>query len=739
MNFTNKLLLLVMGGVLLTLSASYYFHVSQIRPHLQNNQIEWVSTLMNGLTEGIAKDTINGDKVPVRNLLKRIAQDEAIEFAYVTDMNGELFTHTFESGFPKFLLHNLNIDSNNTTKLENSRVYQTKQGEIIEFDTALVEGLPARIYVGLNQVEVDNLISQVNISLLWFMGLLGLLGLGVALYIARKISLPLTHFTQKLLTFDGRSKFPTIKTSDPDINNLVNVFANLISQREAAEIALKESQQRLQLHRKLSPIGVIEWSTDFRFLDVNIAAEKMFGFKKDELVGKQIYNSILPESARKQVDVFWEKLISNTGGEYSINENITKDGRIITCEWNNTPLVNDAGEVVGVASFVEDITHQLQQEEQIRRTKKMDALGKLTGGIAHDYNNTLGVIIGFSELIKSGSLSDDKVMDFVDQIYHAGKRGAKLTQKLLSISKNKPFIAERVDINKLINDESLMIERTLTARIKCEFDLAPDLWEVFLDKSDFEDSLLNMSINAMHAIEGTGAFTITTGNLSMTTKDAEVVGLAGGDYVQVRLADTGCGMESNTIERIFDPFFTSKGDLGTGLGLSQVYGFVQRSDGAIQVTSEEGTGSQFILYFPRVDESVKSSTERVGLDEERLQGDEVILIVDDEPSLRKLYESSVKAYGYQVFSAATAQAALDILSTQHIDLIVSDVIMPKMSGFALAERVREDYPNIKIQLISGYNDRMANLGDHSTLEKNVLIKPFELPVLLKRIRQLLDG
>jgi len=742
MNITNKLLLLVSTIILLTLFGNYYFHKTQIQPHLKESQLEWVETLTHLVSEGVAKDTINGNKIHVHELLKRIVIDESIEYVYVTDMNGQLFAHTFDKGFPRFLLENISKHSKYIGKSHFDARYNTKHGEIIEFDVALVEGLSARIYLGVNQAEVDSLMEKVTRSLFWFIGLLGLISFIIAVIIARRISLPLTSFAQKLLVFsnDSKKEFPEITTTDPDINNLVNMFKKVIEEQKNIDITLTKTQQSLLLHHQLSPIGIIEWSTDFRFVDVNPAVEKMFGYSKEELLGRHITENILPESAREQVDKVWAELMTHAGGGHSINKNITKDGKIITCEWNNTALVDDNGEVISIASYVEDITLSQQQEEQIRRSQKMDALGKLTGGISHDYNNMLGVILGYAELLQMNLQEQPELLNYANEILHAGDRGAKLTKRLLAFSTQKSAEASDINLNNVLLDEKDMLEKTLTVRVKLVLDLAEDVKPIYVDVNDLEDMILNVSINAMHAMEQGGQLTFTTRNELLSFDNAQVIGLEAGDYVVLSITDTGQGMDKETINHIFEPFYSTKGANGTGLGLSQVYGFMQRSDGVVKVYSEPEEGTRFSFYFPCYHGSSDTVTEiRDGEDDSLLRGNESLLVVDDEKSLRKLMQNILEARGYKVFVAEDGKQALKILEMETVDAVISDIIMPEMDGYQLAEKILQHYPKIKIQLVSGFNDTRHQDKVDDELQQNLLHKPINNMVLLKRIRDLLDS
>lgn len=380
------------------------------------------------------------------------------------------------------------------------------------------------------------------------------------------------------------------------------------------------------------------------------------------------------------------------------------------------------------------------QNIQLRRSQKMDALGKLTGGIAHDYNNSLNVVLGFVQLLELEY--DDKELpetnENIKEIRHAAERGVKLTKKLLAFSRKKSSDAAMLDLNQILESEHNMLDKTLTARINLVFGLGDNLWPVLLDDSDIEDAILNMCINASHAIQGTGTVTIQTRNMTISELDAQQLALNTGDYILLSVTDTGSGMDAATKEKIFDPFFSTKGDKGTGLGLSQVYGFVKRSGGAIKVYSEPGHGTRFSIYFPRYHEEKNGDTAKKIDSRTSLDGTETILLVDDEVATLKFASKLLSLHGYTVLNAENGKQALEILAKEHVDLLLSDIIMPEMEGYELSAIVQEKYPNIKIQLASGFSDdRHADMIDKN-IQENIIQKPYNLDILLKRIRELLD-
>lgn len=387
-------------------------------------------------------------------------------------------------------------------------------------------------------------------------------------------------------------------------------------------------------------------------------------------------------------------------------------------------------------------------QQQLQQSQKMDAVSQVVGGVAHDFNNLLGVILGFGEILESKLTNDSKLLEYCRQINVAGLRGAKLTRKLLSLTRQQATEAESCNVNELLNEEKNFLHKSLTAKINLKYKLNNDVWPVWIDRSDFEDAILNLCVNAMHAMkEGQqdSSILIKTNNIVIDQYRHEFSSLEPGDYVQVSIIDNGVGMTRETEEKIFEPFYTTR-ETGTGLGLSQVYSFASRSNGGIFVETKVGDGTTFTLLFPRYsavinnESPAKVETNILENDDEanNLSGTEVILVVDDEPALRKLSADILTQHGYTVLQAEDGIDALGLLESGQIDLVLSDVIMPNMDGNLLAEKIQRIYPDIKIQLLSGYTDNEQMSEVNAELYKNILKKPLDSKILLKRIRALLN-
>jgi len=515
-----------------------------------------------------------------------------------------------------------------------------------------------------------------------------------------------------------------------------------ITKRKLAETRLqyqKDEQQQI-LHSMVDAVVTIDENSVIQTF--NQAAVQMFGYESDEVIGQDVKILMPPDYASQHDGYLNSYLISGNPEILGVQREVSgrrRNGEIF-------PMRLSLGEIPrttdGKRRFIgscQDISSYKRQEELLRRSQKLDALGNLTGGIAHDYNNMLGVILGYAQLLQEELSDMPHLKKFADHITHASERGRKLSGKLLSFTRKKEPESRKVNISESIFAEKELLEKTLTPNISLVTKLDHDLWPVNLDESDLEDALLNLCINAAHAMESGGVLTITTANRSIDSRDSVNSIIESGDYVQVSVSDTGIGMDAETKSKMFDPFFTTKGDKGVGLGLSMVYAFVKRSGGEIEVHSKPGQGATFNIYIPRYFENIRAETDLRPATNPPPGGKETILVVDDEAALVELMKDTLSLKGYAVVTAKTADEALNILENQKVDLVISDVVMPDMDGYQLADRVKTLYPQIKLQLVSGYAASRNNNPDNRELRKSLLQKPFPTQLLLTRIREIFDA
>ncbi|RDH86034.1 MAG: hypothetical protein DIZ80_00760 [endosymbiont of Galathealinum brachiosum] len=530
--------------------------------------------------------------------------------------------------------------------------------------------------------------------------------------------------------FDTR-KLP-LKDSDGDIIGLLGVSRD-ITERQQAVDALREANAEFSATLKAIPDLLFELDEDGRYLNIWASDEGLLAEQKSFLLGNLV-RDVLPEKSANEVYKAL-KLAAECGVSQGQVLHLALDDGDHWFELS-TALKPSKNKLKHFIMLSREVTERINTERQLRRSLKMEALGKLTGGIAHDFNNMLGVVLGYTELL-GDSLSDEKHSRYIKSIMQAADRARILTTKLLAFSKQQPSDDKTTSINEILKRDQLMLEKTLTARISLNMNLLESLWDVYIDPELMADAILNICINAMHAMPSGGQLTIETSNLEKQQIVAKRLSLAEGDYVRLVISDTGCGMTDQVKERIFDPFFSTKGEAGTGLGLSQVYGFIQQSKGEIIVHSVENQGTTFELYFPRnavVNKSVRSSSE--GLSEKDITGTETILIVDDESELRSLASDILSMNGYQVLSAESGKTALQILQKESVDLMLTDVIMPEMDGYELSDKVKRLYPGIQILVTSGFNDENQSSRVHTDQQ---LAKPYKVDVLLAKVRQLLDS
>jgi len=526
--------------------------------------------------------------------------------------------------------------------------------------------------------------------------------------------------------------FSENKTEDEKIS--VQLLVDVTEMKEAYS-KLSNITQQLSYTQKNAQIG--SWRLNIVTNELWWSDEVFTIFEIDKEQFSPSYEAFLnvihPQDRELVNDAYLNSLKSKQ--RYQIEHRLLmEDGRVKVVLEQCMTTFDENGSPLESSGSVQDITDFHQMAEALKQAEKMDALGKLTGGVAHDFNNLLGIILGYSEILHAKLKQDEKLLGYVKAIEKAGNRGADLTRKLLSFSKQKSPDISRININNVIDANRDMLSKTLTATIEFETHLLPDLWDIEVNINDLDDILLNLCINSAHAMPTGGKLTLTTSNVSLLSKRAKLLNLSVGDYVCLAITDTGCGMSDAVKNMIFEPFFTTKKEKGTGLGLSQVYGFIQSASGAINIDTEEGVGTCFMLYFPRhaskTHNPILASKQKL---EVQLTGNETILVVDDEKALAELAQQLLQTHGYQVFIAENAEEALNILKQHPVDLLLSDIIMPQTSGFELAKQVNVLYPNIKILLASGYQGELTQMN----YEGVILQKPYDTQSLLVNVRKLL--
>jgi len=387
-----------------------------------------------------------------------------------------------------------------------------------------------------------------------------------------------------------------------------------------------------------------------------------------------------------------------------------------------------------------DVTERMQLEEQLRNVQQLEAVGRLAGGVAHDFNNILSIIMGHGELVLAAVGADEEARNGLEQIRRAAERAASLTQQLLAFSRKQVLQPKVLDLNEAVSDVQKMLARVIGEDIELVSSLHPSLSAVKADPGQVEQVLMNLAINARDAMPHGGKLQMETSNVEIRAEIAPSLDLAPGRYVMLQVTDTGHGMEAAMLPHIFEPFFTTKPmGKGTGLGLATVWGIVKQSGGSIRVESEVGRGSTFRIYLPATEGS--GSQRHPAAQNNMVGGSETILIAEDEPDLRELTHLFLEGYGYNVLEASCAEQAIEIADAFHgpIDLLLTDVIMPGLSGRQLAENLLSKRPQTKIVYMTGYTDDMV--VQHKVLEPGVMLlqKPFGKGDLALKVRLALDG
>lgn len=517
-------------------------------------------------------------------------------------------------------------------------------------------------------------------------------------------------------------------------------FANVtrdVTEREAAREALAESERQLRLLVRgvtdyslfmLDPNGIISsW---------NSGAERIKGYKSDEVIGRHFSIFYTPVDRLAGLPRRALETAAKTGRYEAEGLRVRKDGSQFWASVVIDAIRDDDGNLVGFAKITRDITEKKAAEISLRKAQdqlalqqKMEALAQLTGGIAHDFNNLLMIVGGQAEMLKRRAESERDVRA-LEAIDHAVKQGARLTRQMLAFARANPHARAVINLGERVKTFRELIESAARAEIAFTVDVDPDVWPVYIDPGEFDLALINLSVNARDAMPNGGSIGLRMQNV-VIDDDESGTGLKG-DFVAVSISDTGTGIAPEHLSRVFEPFFTTKDTgKGSGLGLSQVYGFANHSGGTVQVRSEPGRGTTFTIFLPRSHVAVSGAdADAEPLVQEATQRG-TVLIVEDDSRVAEVSAALVQQLGYQTIAAAGAQEALDVLAREKdIVLVFSDIVMPgSMDGIRLARAVRERHPGLAVLLTSGY----ARMAEAAADEFPILRKPYELSALARAV------
>jgi len=511
-----------------------------------------------------------------------------------------------------------------------------------------------------------------------------------------------------------------------------------ITERKLVEQELRKSEEQYRMIFEQSPLGIIHFDQKGVIVDCNKKFVEIMGSSREKLIG---FNMLKSFRDKRMLSAL-EAALSGGTGYYEGDYLSVTGGKLTPMRAIYNRITSEDGSFLGGVSLYEDITEKKKLEAQLQQAQKMEAIGTLAGGIAHDFNNILQAISGYTQILLMGKKESDPDYEKLEAIEKSAQRASDLTRRLLVFSRKVESKFRPMDLNKETVQVSQMLERTIPKMISVELRLAENLKIINADSAQIEQIMMNLGVNARDAMPNGGRLLFETENVILDEEYCKTyLGLRPGQYVKLSISDTGQGMDKETLRHIFEPFYTTKATgKGTGLGLAMVYGIVKSHNGYIMCYSEPDEGTVFKIYFP----VIEKETERVGSKEERVHikgGNETILLVDDEETIRELGKNILTRFGYTVLMASDGETALEIYRerNEEINLVVLDIIMPGMGGRECLKELLKMNPNSKVIIASGYS---INGPDKKVFEagaKGFISKPYNINQILKAVREALDN
>ncbi len=518
-----------------------------------------------------------------------------------------------------------------------------------------------------------------------------------------------------------------------------------ISPQKAFVRALEKSERHYREVVENANVIILRFTPDGNFTFINRFAEEFFGFPREEIVGRNIVGTIIPETGAKsgELRAMCRELCRNPERYYeNENMNITKDGREVFVAWRNQPIRDKDGNLLEILSFGVDMTQVHELEDALLQAKKLEAIGTLAGGIAHDFNNILGGMMGYFSLLKQQHAPGDPHYAVLEKIEAAGAQAAELVKQLLAFSRKGKFELKPIELNKIISDVLLLLKRSIPKKIEIRTNLQENLPFVEGDPSQLNQVVMNLCLNAIQAMPDGGrleieTFTASSDSLSPTVLENPAVE----NYVTVTVSDTGIGMDEKVCEHIFEPFFTTKEvGRGTGLGLATVYGIIRNHEGEIMVESEIGKGTTFKFYLPvKTTPAISRGTSVSGPSEKVVGGEGKILIVDDEAMFREMLRDVLEFLGYEILIARDGREGVEVYKgrQEEIDLVILDMNMPMMDGQEMFREIKKINPKVKALLSTGFalDDKVQALMEEGVM--GFIQKPFKIDDISRAVKALM--
>ena len=476
--------------------------------------------------------------------------------------------------------------------------------------------------------------------------------------------------------------------------------------------------------------AILSTAFDHTILTWNAAAERLYGYSAAEIVGRPV-SVLVPQERAGELDTLLARLALGERIDAFETQRLRNDGSLFDVSLTISPVFDCDRQVIGASTIARDVTLQREREEQRRRAQKLEALGSLAGGVAHDFNNLLTVILGCGSIALDPE-SPEEARSAVEEIIRAAGRAGDLTRQLLAFGRREPVVTCLVDLNAIVRNLTSLLSRVIPKNIRLEILLDPGLAQILGDPTQLEQIVMNLAVNARDAMPNGGRLTIATRRVKAGASSARIrKGLAPGCYSVLVVADTGIGMSAETKARVFEPFFTTKPvGVGTGLGLATVHRIVEEAGGQVVLASEAGTGTVCSVYLPCAEQTAERPDD----------GEKTILVVEDDEGLRRLATTVLRLNGYRVIGVASGSEALEEAAAHgdSIHLVLSDVVMPRMSGPELARRLAELGLTMPTVFMSGHRDDEIAVHGLVATPETLIGKPFTPDTLLERIRATLD-